>query len=493
MFKKKQKGYALLTAMSLSVVGLAFAVSVTNEASTEIQEQRQDSFIDDTSKQTIDFSTAVSKVMTGVGAVPGDEVVTSDLVELDLLNEGYTNSIAFNQALKAYYVTNPDNPDVIDVLIIIQGTPDASTMSKYGVSDNTLKSFYYDVIDNGLSKGYPAEEDSEEFYIGTLEGNGKTLVTRGGQEVDISHVNPKLSNNRKTTLGIYLQAPNQVGWWRMRVAPYLWQTRPVIGKSYNSAMVTYNSTINLRITNDGFSYYCPAGVKQIDFDEEFEYHKTNVNSSDAFYFCLKTYKGSVKEELGDTSSTQIFNPLDNSSPYPVSLHNDLWERCYPRRINYTSYVDDGTEDDLDVDCLTEDESRNLINPNLIIGLDNLAIYDSYENAQGDPEALAVYDMSRKGKDFSVPNVIATDGVTRKIDNRYLQAYHLAGTFITGGNHETKYSPSYNYFNRISGLGVKVTNREPDNNFHYSTHTYKDNNGNSRTMTLTVPLPEAKNQ
>lgn len=490
--KKKQKGYVLILSMAMSVLALSFAATVSNDVTVENEERRVDSFMDDVAKQTIDFSTGVSKLMLGVGALPGDELKVADLKELGLLNEGYTETIAFNQELKAYYVTNPDNENIIDVLITVTGIPDASMLSKYGTSGNALKSFWLEVAGKGLSKGFNAASESEEFYVGSIDANGRKLQSFDGETVNISHVNANLNTGDKETFGIYLKAPNQSGWWRMRIGPSVWHPRPYmrnINRPHEVTEMIYNGVVSTDVQNDGFSYFCPADAQEVDFGQEFEMELLDYSSRNydqrSIFLCLRSYKGSVQEDISDHKSIQMFNPVGEEDPYPVSNVPGWWGRCFMRALSYTE-----TSSYRSIRCYNKKDFTTLTNEASIIGLNNDAMVDSYAHAIRNSKFIANYDMDRKDQDFKVPNVIAANGMVRKIDDRYIQTYTVNGTFITGGQDEEKYTRWNNafHFNTIKGYGVRITNKRPVKDYETTEHEYTDGDGNTRTLSVRIPTP-----
>lgn len=490
--KKKQKGYVLILTMAMSVLALSFAATVSNDATVENEEIRIGSFTDDIAKQTIDFSTGISKLMLGVGALPGDELKVGDLKDLGLLNEGYTETIAFNQELTAYYVTNPDNENIIDVLVTVRGIPDASIMSKYGTSANSLKSFWLEVAEKGMNKGFAAASESEEFYVGSIDSNGRKLQSFDGETVDISHVNVDLNTNGKETFGIYLKAPNQSGWWRMRIGPSVWHPRPYmrsINRPQDVTEMIYNGVVNTQVQNDGFSYFCPADAYKVDFGEEVEIEKLDYNSrvyeDRSIFLCLRSYKGTVQEDISDHQSIQMFNPVGEDDPYPVSNVPGWWGRCFMRALSYTE-----TSSYRSIRCYNSSDFENLVLPNSIIGINNDAMVDSYAHAIRNSAFLENYDMDRKDQDFKVPNVIAANGMIRRIDDRYIKTYTVNGTFITGGQDEEKYDRWNNafHFNTVKGYGLKISNQRPVNEYEITEHEYTDGDGNKRSLSIKIPTP-----
>lgn len=485
--KRKQKGYALLLTMAIATMSLSITLLGYKENIVQDNERKQEALVTQTSKDVVDFSTAVTNLMNGVGAIPGESVGVSELKDAKLLTKGFNDTVAFNQKLKAYYVTNPDNKNVIDVLISMTGAPSESVMSQYGFKADSLPSFYSKIITESQKIGFKTDI-SENFYIGTISSNGKELNAVNGDDINISYVNTDTSKN---TIGIYFEAPNQVGWWRFQFSPYMWQPSPKMDylldgeEPYLRAI--FNATKFSEIVNGGFSYFCPSTFTKVGFNEEIDINKTDLQNYDstnqAINVCVQTYKGSVVPEFDVPKAAQMFNPLKASDPAPVNGSPEVWNKCNIYTANYSEYPVT-----IEYRCAETSELKTMINQSQISGLDNDVVVDSYKMAQSKSAFRNAYNEKNKNKtDFNVPNVIFEQGFTRQIDNRFLRFYQMTGTFLTATSNQTYYDTSVHTINAISAVGVKISNSRPSSSASI-VEDYTDKNGNKSNMRLTLPTP-----
>ena len=89
--------------------------------------------------------------------------------------------------------------------------------------------------------------------------------------------------------------------------------------------------------------------------------------------------------------------------------------------------------------------------------------------------------------YPLANQIYGSGMTFRIDDRYVQAYHMAGTIVTGGHGEPYFTTGTHNFNKFGALGVHVINDRPSETATVS-QEYKNSSGQTRNIDVTIPTP-----
>lgn len=479
---KSQKGYALLLMMTFSVLSLSLVSTTFIINNNKQSESIKENLITNTARQTVEFSLATSKKLSGIGAIPGEKIGVDDLKKDSLLNEGFPDSIAFGQDIVSYYVTSPDNNNVIDSLTIIEGMPDESYTKSMGLSEQVVGRFFNQVISRGLTIGYPSEKTSDEFHIGIVTNNGNTLKTSNG-EIDISHVPKRFTGD---TFGIYSNAPNQTGYWRFNLSPYISRASPNLrilrydsGDQIRSAQLTISTSNS--IINEGFTYFCPSNYTKISKGEDYSEHVKNMNSSDTLKICIETYKGSVNNNLKHISYNQAINPLDSNSPSHIDNTPDKWGTCGVRTIYYEK--GQGRFPHIDFYCINENREYSIIDETKIIGLSNKTKVNSWGSLNN--QMKSIYDPSFKDLyDYNLSNLMSTSSINMKVDDMNVRLYIYAGRLITGEDGDFNNSHNLNF---LYGSGVDISSSELDNKVIVN-DTYKDNNNINRNIEINIPTP-----
>lgn len=478
---KSQKGYALLLMMAFSVLSLSLVSTTFIINNNKQSESIKENLITNTARQTVDFSLATSKKLSGIGAIPGEKIGVDDLKNDGLLNDGFPDSIAFGQDIVSYYVTSPDNNNVIDSLTMIEGVPDESYTKSMGLSEKVVGRFFNQVISRGLTIGYPSEKTSDEFHVGIVTNNGNTLKTSSG-EIDISHV-PK--NFTGDTFGIYSTAPNQTGYWRFSLLPYISRSTPlprIIEFDSGNQIRSRNTSLSHKnIVNEGFTYFCPDNYIKIPRNEEFSHHIQNMNTSDAINICIETYKGSVNDSLKNNTYVQVINPLGPDSPEPISKEPSIWGYC---GIQAVYYEDRGKKyPELVYICGNEQNAYSIVNDNNIIGIANNVKLQSWQNLNKNKKMRQVYDMSFKNLyDYDISNMMIASSIHFNLDGKNVKLYIYAGRLLTGedGNFNNSHNNNFLY-----GAGVDISHDALDAVTRIN-DTYKDDKGNTRNIIVNIP-------
>lgn len=483
---KSQKGYALLLMMTFSVLSLSLVSTTFIINNNKQSESIKENLITNTARQTIDFSLATSKKLSGIGAIPGEKIGVDDLKKDSLLNEGFPDSIAFGQDIVSYYVTSPDNNNVIDSLTMIEGVPDESYTKSMGLSEEVVGRFFNQVISRGLTIGYPSEKTSDEFHVGIVTNNGNTLKTSSG-EIDISHV-PKSFNG--DTFGIYATAPNQIGYWRFRLSPYIWKASPLprlLEYEDGNQVESVNSALSLsgitNITNEGFTYFCPENYTKISKGDNYSFHVNNMVRDDEINVCIETYKGSVDNRVPDVSAIQVINPLGPSSPAPIDTSPELWGYCGIARVYYektgsrypnTTYI-----------CGERENNYSIINENQVSDIANNVVLQSWQNLN--TKMKQSYDESFIDLyDYDLSNVMISSAIHLKLNDKNLRVYIYSGRLITGPDNEP-YDRNKHYNNYLYGAGIDIS-EDSLGEVIVIGDKYKDGNGNEKDIIINVPTP-----
>lgn len=479
---KRQKGYAVLMMMAFSVVSLSLVSTSYVVKNNESLENKRENIITDTARQTVEFSAAVSKKLNGAGAVPGEKISIADLKLDKLITPGFPSSIAFEQNIMSYYVTNPSNKNIIDFLITIEGEANEKFMQNMGVSKETLGSFYNQVIERGKSIGYSAAEEADEFHIGIITNNGNTLSTKDG-DINISHIPINYTDD---TFGIYSKAANQSGYWRFRVGPYAERSRPNLQHRRNDLegfLVSFLTTSSPRkIDNEGFTYYCPDDYIKVSRNGTLSEHQKNM-SIDKIKICIETYKGSVKPNLSSIEYSQFMNPINETTQKPFDTKPELWGRCVVSDVYYQK--GQGSEPAIGTTCGGANRLFNVINESDIIGFRKHVLLKSWDGINNNRDRN-LYDPNFRDKfDFEVGNVMFTSSINMELDNKYVRFYTYGGRFLTGKSNT--YDSTHNN-NFLYGAGVDISNTSLSEMVKIN-EGYLDDNGVSRNIVLNIPTPK----
>lgn len=483
---KKNKGYALLSILIISLLSVSLILSVTtNEINSEKQESKKQ-LENETARYVIEFLDSVHKLMGGYGGLPGDIISKDELMFFNLIYSSFPNKVGLGQEIKSYYTENPDNPDVIDVLTILEGHPSEALMKRNAVSQNFLDRFYQNIASNIVEKGYK-ETQEDGVYIGVIQNNGNILIDESGKRIDISHVSQDFKEN---TLGIYSTAPNQKGWWKFQIGPYIIDRDPYMGTStvdgYTHILYHYFMGLNQDIINEGFSTHCPSDYKKIDREEEYKETFINIETENVIRLCLEAYRGEAKAYTKSERYVHLLNPVGETFPEPFKSSPDLWGRCTLRRLDYSDTSNIPYTHNI---CANEEDLHQVVDENNLVGLNKKLKVNTWNIANKRSDHKSLYNTKNINKfDYHIPGGFFANGMKFTLNDREIQMYHVSGSFPVGGNGETTWNPNVHKVNNINAMGVIISNdRVPDK--ASIPIPYEDNNSNSRVANFIIPTPQ----
>lgn len=482
----KQKGYIIILSLLFSVLSLSFSIlyyGIINEAH---QKRKTSNLIEDTAAYIVQFSNAVNESYRGFGP-PEAKVLTVDLLKKqELLNDGFPENIGLGQTLKAYYAGNPENPDIIDYIVVLEGEASDAQLEELGITRNIMNRFNKEIAQGVERRGVDISANSRSYTIGTFNENQTQMRSRSNEIVETEHFS--LTDN--SHVGVYTYAPNQVGWWRFQVSPYNFSLR---GNEFSriqyinqmSSLRLVHSTIrNSDIINEGFSLECPSDYQKITMENKnFTLPmQSNLEGSGAIKFCIETYESSVDLGLENHRNIQIEGAFSSRSPNPVAGNPSTWGNCYAGINNF--YTKGLGVPEIDSVCANQSDfkykifntdSRADIRPvefntyNSIVRRNSSSLKDNYE-------------MSfRDSNDFKIPVVFIGNTLSIKVDDRYVRMLLHTSEFVSANPANGEYVISGDKTNELSGFQMVVQDFPFSSNMDYVTQTYTTYNGNKETI------------
>lgn len=482
---KKNKGYALIIILALSLLSTSLVLLTTTTKINSEKQVLQSQLETEVARYVIEFSDSVYKLMGGYGGLPGDIISKDELTFFGLLYSSFPEKIGLGQTIRSYYTESPENPDVIDILTIIEDAPSELLMKSNAIDSNLLDRFYQNIASKMVEMGF-RESQEDEVFIGLIFNNGKTLIDQSGVHVDISHVHHQYKGN---TLGIYSKAPNQKGWWKFQVGPYIIQRDPYMVTStvdgYQHLLYHYFMGLSQDIVNEGFSTRCPSEYTQIMRDEEYQDSAINISTDNVIRLCLEAYRGEVKANIESERYVQLLNPEGEASPEPFKSEPDLWGRCTLRRVDYT---DSSFIPYTHTICVDREDLYSVVNESELIGLNKKLKVNTWSIASGNPTYNSLYNRNHINKyDYYIPGGFFANGIKFKLNNRDVQMYHISGSFPVGGTGTATWNPSIHRVNNINAMGVKISKNNLPNSVSIPI-PYKDASAGNRSANFIIPTP-----
>ena len=402
-----------------------------------------------TAEQMIKFAEATYNVTSGIGGLTVSVIDVEFLRDRGLLPASFPDKTPFGQEIKGFFVSSPDNINVIDVMITTTGSMDAKTLGKFDKKD-TIESHnaiqeqaFLEMRRNELELDNNFNDD---YYFGIIEE--KKFESSGGlNKRDVDFFDSNEDEERKQP-AILLKAPNQKGYWVFNIGGWMnsgtcsnANAPNYIDSSTGYRVCTSYSSVGNNVINRGFSYDCPAtGIVMNEhannslYYDEFDKRSNGGSSGAGATYCLHAYKGDVDPNLGATFSRVIFNghPDGHSSTYayPVVVPKGT----VPSRTFYDHKTSPG--------YYTPYNNLNVTTSG-ISGLNNRV----YVHA------------NLRGKMNPVPNFIFVRSLSVKANNSTYQIFNVMHVLNTGSG-TYRYDPNVTRTSTIR-QGVKINPSNKD--------------------------------
>lgn len=422
MILKKEKGVTIIEFLMASSLLLLLLFSFNQTLNVRISNNEYINKSLSTSEQIIKFSEATYKMTSGIGGITVQSIDVETLKDSGLLPMSFPDKTPFGQEIKGFFVTSPENENVIDVLITTTGKMDENLIGKSGRQNSSPESIQERTFLVLRRETLELETHFNDLYhIGKIKDN--VFKSTGNlYEQSISMFNANI-DSEITQPSILFKAPNQKGFWVFTLGTWMGSvtcngTNFPIFSNGRPRCIAYGALEN-NAENRGFSYDCPPSATLINknlINEEksvfYDRKSRGGDKSGGMTYCFPAYKGDVQAGVNFVNSRYVFN----GHPDGVSTTND-----YPIRMsrgnNHGNVYTDTTPFTVAVAYRHLDNHN--INVSTINGLNNLRYI--HPNIRGKMNPLS--------------NLIFMKTMTFKADGAYYQLFNVLSVLNTG-------SPTY---------------------------------------------------
>jgi hypothetical protein len=333
MTTKRQKGITLVEFLMASSLFLLLIFSFTKTLDTREKSNEQTERSISTAEQIVKFTEAAYKLTAGIGGINVSQINVEYLKSANLLPMSFPEKTPFGQEIKGFFITSPENVNVIDILVTTTGEMDKNLINKSGrpgATENTIQERTF--LSLRRSKLELDNNFNDLYHIGTVKDN--TFRSSGNIHVQsVDFFNANIDGDYKQP-SILLKAPNQKGFWVFTMGTWM-NSGTCNGVNPNSRAGTYNrpicsayASVGNNIQNRGFSYECPTAASLVNknlnnHEQSITYDKKSRggDSSGGNTYCFDAYKGDVRENMPIISSRYVLNGHPNgvSSTYDYPL------------------------------------------------------------------------------------------------------------------------------------------------------------------------------
>lgn len=306
----------------IAIVLFAFAVLIMDirqeqlEA-TQAQGTALQKMTAQSAKEFSEFTKAAAAYVQSMGfPLPGTALTVGNLQGANLLPSSFPTQTPFGQILVADYVSDPNNPVALDVVVHTTGVMNAALLQKAGVSHGSLSTVQYDTAVVAQNQVPSNISGSTGQFFG-IE-NGSTLTDLGSSN---SMTMPGGISTRQPEVAEYILSPGQYGYWLIGASIYgfnaIWE--PITGwnAGNSSANLYFQSYTNPSpsIASQGFSLTCPSVATNLanltsgapTGNNDTLYQSGGNNASQSPLFCIPAYKGQVTP-VNAAAQTQVLSP-----------------------------------------------------------------------------------------------------------------------------------------------------------------------------------------
>lgn len=422
MILKKEKGVTIIEFLMASSLLLLLLFSFNQTLNVRISNNEYINKSLSTSEQIIKFSEAAYKMTSGIGGITVQSIDVETLKDSGLLPMSFPDKTPFGQEIKGFFITSPENENVIDVLITTTGEMDENLIGKSGRQNSSPESIQERTFLALRRETLELETHFNDLYhIGKLKDD-VFKSTGDVYEESISMFNANI-DSEITQPSILFKAPNQKGFWVFTVGTWMGAITcngtnfPIYvnGRPRCSAY----SYVSNNAQNRGFSYDCPPSATLINknlINEEksvfYDRKSRGGDNSGGMTYCFSAYKGDVQAGANFVSSRYVFNGhpdgVSTTTNYPIRINSgDAHSTVYTDTTPFTA-----------AGAYRHSDNHN-INVSTINGLNNLRYI--HPNIRGKMNPLS--------------NHIDIKTMTFKADGAYYQLFNVLNVLNTG-------SPTY---------------------------------------------------
>ena len=268
-------------------------------------------------KEFAEFTTAAGAYVQSIGLpLPGTALTVTNLQSVNLLPSSFPTQTPFGQILVADYVSDPNNPVALDVVVHTTGTMNAALLQKSGIAPGSVATVQYDTAVTAQNQVPSRIVGSTGQFFGMV--NGSTLTNLGSSS---SMTLPGGISTQQPEVAEYILSPGQYGYWIVGATTYGWSAiwEPVVGWNGQNASATsffqpYTDSA-VGVMSQGFSLTCPSVATNLanlangspTGSNATLYSSDSGNASQSPIFCIPAYKGQVVP-FQSTAQIQFFSP-----------------------------------------------------------------------------------------------------------------------------------------------------------------------------------------
>lgn len=297
---------------SLSVLG-----TTTRLVSDHMQQQTMNAEVQLEAQELLTFAQAAVNYTKGIGSNLSPATMTVSSFQADnLLPTSFPTTDPFGQAWQADFVTDPQDPNILDLVI---GTSGAFTEGSSASQQSILSSrnIAIQVIqkltqlqNSNASNQLVSGVNSGGIALGTAYQ--QSFYTLSGTDMpDLSAMNINVNNY---TPMIFIKAPNQLGYWVFELSDYGWDAiwgQALIQPGVGDVLRYPHVWDQPAIFDEGWQASCPVvGVnlgtipEVDDFSNNNTLYNSSGNISQSAVICIPAYKGDI---------TNIQNGIQNNT------------------------------------------------------------------------------------------------------------------------------------------------------------------------------------
>ncbi|MHB8365933.1 MAG: hypothetical protein ACYDB0_02785, partial [Acidithiobacillus sp.] len=206
------------------------------------------------------FTKAAAAYVQSMGLpLPGTALTVADLQGANLLPSSFPTQTPFGQTLVADYVSDPNNPVALDVVVHTTGLMNSALLQEAGVSQGGVATVQYDTAVVAQDQVPSSISGSTGQFFGVA--NGSTLNNLGSSNTMSL---PGGVSTQQPEVAEYILSPGQYGYWLIGGSIYGWGAvwEPVVGwnSTNSSAWIYFKGYVSPSpsIGSQGFSLTCPS-------------------------------------------------------------------------------------------------------------------------------------------------------------------------------------------------------------------------------------------
>lgn len=448
MTQKKEKGITVVEFLITSTLFLLLVFSFNKTLTARSHNKSQIERSVSTAEQIVKFAEASYKLTAGIGGMSVSQIDAKYLKDVNLLPRSFPERTPFGQTIKGFFITSPENENVIDVLITTTGEIDKNLVKKsnnFLLAESAIQERTFLAL-----RRINLELDNhfnDMYHIGVVEDSiFKTSANIHSQSIDFFNTDV---DSEIAQPAVLLKAPNQKGFWVFTIGTWMnsgtcnGTTPNNIDGANNRPICSAYASVGNNGQNRGFSYECPASATIVD--KNLNNHEQSVfydkksrggDSSGGQTYCFHAFKGDVRENLNFVSSRYVLNghPDGITSSYDYPLVVDRGD------ASATVFMDV-------VPFAQRNVYRHVDNHNIIFsslsGLNNSRYISS----------------NVRGKMNPLSNHIDLKTMTFKADGSYYQIFNILNVLNTGSPGYANQSGAERSVSTKLGVIINPNNRE----------------------------------